>query len=281
MQQVEGIGPRVQKPTRPGSCFSFQWRYNPQTMKHTLLKHTIQWFSMYSESCTTIINTNSRTFSSPLKRNSIFISSHSPFSAPLRLWQLLICSVPIDLPILNISHEWNHTLCSLSCPTFFFQVFKIFLIAFIFLFFNFTILYWFCHVSTWIRHRYTCVPHPEPSFLLPPRTIPLGRPSAPAPSIQYRASNLDWWLVSYMILYMFQCPPSFMLVLTFIHGVACKCIYSFLGLDNDTDIPRFVHLFLSWWTCGFQFLCWGYKWSGYEHWCTTFCVDGCFSILPG
>ena len=34
------------------------------------------------------------------------------------------------------------------------------------------------------------VPHPEPSSLLPPRTIPLGRPSAPAPSIHYRASNL-------------------------------------------------------------------------------------------
>ena len=41
--------------------------------------------------------------------------------------------------------------------------------------------------------------------LLPPHTIPLGRPSAPAPSIQYRASNPDWRLVSYMILYMFQC----------------------------------------------------------------------------
>ena len=73
------------------------------------------------------------------------------------------------------------------------------------LFFNFTVLYWFCHISTWIRHRYTRVPHPEPSSLLPPCTIPLGRPSAPAPSIQYRASNLDWQLVSYMILFMFQC----------------------------------------------------------------------------
>ena len=71
-------------------------------------------------------------------------------------------------------------------------------------FFNFTILYWFCHISTWIHHRYTHVPHPEPSSLLPPHTIPLGRPGAPAPSIQYRASNLDWRLVSYMILYMFQ-----------------------------------------------------------------------------
>ena len=73
------------------------------------------------------------------------------------------------------------------------------------LFFNFTILYWFCHISKWIHHRYTRVPHPVPSSLLPPHTLPLGRPSAPAPSIQYRAWNLDWRLVSYMILYMFQC----------------------------------------------------------------------------
>ena len=45
----------------------------------------------------------------------------------------------------------------------------------------------------------------NPSSILPPRTIPLGCLSAPAPSIQYHASNLDWRLVSYMILYMFQC----------------------------------------------------------------------------
>ena len=66
------------------------------------------------------------------------------------------------------------------------------------LLFNFTILYWFCHISTWIRHRYTCVPHPEPSSLLPPHIIPLGRPGALAASIQYRASNLDSHLVSYI-----------------------------------------------------------------------------------
>ena len=69
----------------------------------------------------------------------------------------------------------------------------------------FTILYWFCHTSTWIRHWYARVPHPEPPSHLPPRTIPLGRLSAPAPSILYPASNLDWWFISYMILYMFQC----------------------------------------------------------------------------
>ena len=66
-------------------------------------------------------------------------------------------------------------------------------------------MYWFCHTSTWIHHMYTRVPHPEPPSLLPPHTIPLGRPSAPAPSIQYHALNLDWWFISYMILYMFQC----------------------------------------------------------------------------
>ena len=47
-----------------------------------------------------------------------------------------------------------------------------------FILFNFTILYWFCHISKWICHRYTCVPHPEPSSLFPPHTIPLSHPSA-------------------------------------------------------------------------------------------------------
>ena len=53
-------------------------------------------------------------------------------------------------------------------------------------FFNFTILYWFCHISKWILHRYTRVPHTERSSFLPPHIIPLGHPSAPAPSIRYR-----------------------------------------------------------------------------------------------
>ena len=62
-----------------------------------------------------------------------------------------------------------------------------FLLIFLFIFFNFTILYWFCHISTWIHHRYTHVPDPEPSSLLPPCTIPLGRPSTRAPpSILYQ-----------------------------------------------------------------------------------------------
>ena len=66
-------------------------------------------------------------------------------------------------------------------------------------------MYWFCHTSAWIWHRCTRVPHPELTSHLPPHTIPLDHPSAPAPSILYPASNLDWQFISYMILYMFQC----------------------------------------------------------------------------
>ena len=75
-------------------------------------------------------------------------------------------------------------------------------------FFYFTILYWFCHTSTSICHGCTHVPHPEPPSHLPLHTISLGHPSAAAPSILYHASNLDWRLISHMILSMFQCHSS-------------------------------------------------------------------------
>ena len=51
---------------------------------------------------------------------------------------------------------------------------------------------------------YMCSPSWTPS-LLPPHTIPLGHPSPPAPSTLCNALNLDWWFISHMIFYMFQC----------------------------------------------------------------------------
>ena len=80
-----------------------------------------------------------------------------------------------------------------------------FIFVFIYIFYYFTILYWFCHTATWIHHGCTCVPPPEPPTLLPPHPISLGHASAPAPSILYHALNLDWQLVSHMIIHMFQC----------------------------------------------------------------------------
>ena len=58
--------------------------------------------------------------------------------------------------------------------------------------FNFLFISWrlitlqycsgFCHTLTLISHGFTCIPHPDPPSHLPPHPIPLGLPSAPAPS---------------------------------------------------------------------------------------------------
>ena len=78
------------------------------------------------------------------------------------------------------------------------------LVLFMYLFY-FTILCWFFHTLTWICHECTCIPHPEPPSCLPPLPIPLGHPSAPAPSTLSHTSNLDWRSVSHVIMYMIQC----------------------------------------------------------------------------
>ena len=63
----------------------------------------------------------------------------------------------------------------------------------------------FCHTLTWTSHGCTCVPHPETPSHRPPHPIPLGFPSAPALSVLFHASNLDWWSISHMVIFMFQC----------------------------------------------------------------------------
>ena len=70
---------------------------------------------------------------------------------------------------------------------------------FFILFYNFTILYWFCHISKWIHHRYTCVPHPEPSSLPLPISIlwvvPVHQPQAS--SIVHRTRTGDSFHICY------------------------------------------------------------------------------------
>ena len=91
----------------------------------------------------------------------------------------------------------------------FFFCFKILFIVFflilIFTLFYFTILYWFCHTLTWIQHGGICVPKHEPPSHLPPHNISLGHHRAPAPSMLYPVSDIDWRFDSYVIVYMLQC----------------------------------------------------------------------------
>src|SRR5574340_457495 len=113
---------------------------------------------------------------------------------------------------------------------------------YLFIFFYFTILYWFCHTSTCIRHGCTGVPHPEPPSHLPPHTIPLGHPSAPAPSFLYPASNLDWRFISYMILYMFQCHSPKSSPVSLSHSVQKTVLYicvSFAVSHTGLSLPSF------------------------------------------
>ena len=65
----------------------------------------------------------------------------------------------------------------------------------------------FCQTSTWISHRCTCVPQPEPPSHLLPHPIPEGHPSAPALSTLSHALKLDQQSASHMIIYTFQCYP--------------------------------------------------------------------------
>ena len=61
----------------------------------------------------------------------------------------------------------------------------------------------FCHTLTWISHGFTCVPYlnlppPSPSH-------PSGSSQCTSPEHLPHASNLGWWSVSPLIVYLFQC----------------------------------------------------------------------------
>ena len=137
-----------------------------------------------------------------VRESCLWVSTANPESAFIyTIFQHHLSSVQFSPSVVSDSLQphfchkcgviWISEVIVISPCNLFFSFFKNFI-----LFLNFTKLYYVCQISKCIRHRYTCVPHPDPSFLLPPHTIPLGCPNALAPSIQYRASNLDWQLDS-------------------------------------------------------------------------------------
>ena len=85
---------------------------------------------------------------------------------------------------------WNYFCCCLLLLVFFF-----------FLMFYFLFLFFFILKSLIL----TCIPKHEPPSHLPPHNISLGHPHAPAPSMLYSASDIDWQFNSYMIVYMLEC----------------------------------------------------------------------------
>ena len=100
----------------------------------------------------------------------------------------------------------------------------------------------FRQTLTWISHRRTCVPHPEPPSHLPPHPILQSHPSAPALRTLSHASNLDWRSVSHMIIYMFQCYSLKSSHLTFSHRVQKTVLYicvSFAVLRIGSSLPSF------------------------------------------
>ena len=101
---------------------------------------------------------------------------------------------------LKVRHDWSDLAAAADSLFFFFFLISTW-------FFFLTLQYCICCVICW--HESTMGVHVfpilNPLSHLPPHPIPLGHPSAPAPSILYHASNLDWKFISHMIINMFQC----------------------------------------------------------------------------
>ena len=83
----------------------------------------------------------------------------------------------------------------------------------------------------------------NPTSHLPPHNISVGHPHAPAPSMLYPASDIDWRFNSYMIVYMIEChspKSSHPLPLPLSPKVSCKELQKSLSQMVLTGVPRIL-----------------------------------------
>ena len=100
-------------------------------------------------------------------------------------------------PCWTVCNSWRCLSCVLNFWLFLF---------FFFFFLYFNLQYCIGFAIHW--HESTTGVHVFPNMNplpLPSPYISLGHPHAPAPSILYSVSNIDWHFISYMIVYKFQC----------------------------------------------------------------------------
>ena len=112
-----------------------------------------------------------------------------------------------------------------------------FFCLFVLVFFNiyFILLLFFLILKSLIL---TCVPKHEPPSHLLPHNISLGHPHAPAPSMLYPASDIDWQFNSYMIVYMLECH---FLCICRLCGRRLEAT-SLLSIKENTSLPgKIVH----------------------------------------
>ena len=155
------------------------------------------------------------------KHGSCFHGTHIAYKKKVLVSSNIHCSyfpdsLEIVFPFLLVIHpRVMYHLCILSV-SFLSSCLSVTLSLF-FLFFSYKFIYFnwrlinlqYCvgfaihqHESATSVHVFSIL---NPPSQYPPHTIPLGHPSAPAPSIMYHSLNLVWRFVSHMILYMFQC----------------------------------------------------------------------------
>ena len=145
-----------------------------------------------------------------------------------------------------------------------------FFLIFIFTLFYFTLLYWFCHTLTWIQHGCICVPKHESPSHLPPHNISLGHHRAPAPSMLYPASDIDWQFDSYMIVYMLEChspKSSYPLLLP----LSPKVHYTHLCLLCCLAYRVVIAIFLNSICVSILYWC-------FSFWLTSLCIIGSSTV---